>query len=476
MKKAILLIVVLSFFSCNNESPKKHSLDGVWQSVGYGRLVKIENGEYIMAETTSISCIPLMEGEIAEFSDALSLRNDTLTLKDGINVYYFTRLKDAPAVCKKDSPERIAAEKKANNPEHNFEVLWQTFNDHYAYFELRKINWDSMYTKYRPMITSETTQIELYKVLDEMLAAFNDGHIGLDATDEVEEAAAAQESSKDGSQEKNNKEKLRNYQIADAVANKYIPEGTAMRNNNLRWGVLEGNIGYFQMNQMMGLSDYGISDTLAYRDYWMAYFEKLEDVSNDTQDELDGLNPVLDIMLNDLGKTEALIIDVRFNGGGKDEVGMALLDRLNSEEKTVFTKKGKLDDGFTPINKVLQGASATPYSKPVYLLISTESASATEIMALSALSLPNITLIGSNTEGVFSDILDRQLPNGWEFGLSSEVYESMDGKNYEGIGIPPDVEVGYPRDTQLFLTKVKTDLETTGDVAIEKALERAKTK
>lgn len=272
------------------------------------------------------------------------------------------------------------------------------------------------------------------------------------------------------------KERLRNYKVAAAVAEKYIPEGISVKNGNLRWGVLDSNVGYLQMNQMMGMADYGLSDTLSYRDYWMAYFEKSEESENDNIDELKGISNSLDSIMKTLKATDALIIDVRFNGGGKDEVGMAVLERLNNEEKTVFTKKGKHGDGFTPVNEVVQTASENPYDKPVYLLISTESASATEIMALSSLSLPNITRIGSRTEGVFSDILDKTLPNGWEFGLSSEVYLDLQGNNYEGKGISPDVEIGYPRNTQDFLRGVINDLENEGDKAVEKAIKLARVK
>jgi len=111
-----------------------------------------------------------------------------------------------------------------------------------------------------------------------------------------------------------------------------------------------------------------------------------------------------------------------------------------------------------------------PYKNPVYLLIGPESASATEIMALSSLSMPNITRIGSRTEGVFSDVLDKELPNGWEIDLSSEVYLDMNGINYESVGIPPDVAIEYEKDTQKFLQKVVNYIENEGDAAIEKAL------
>lgn len=483
MKKSLLgtftlFIFIGSLLSCQSDKKNnRNTVDGVWKSLGYGRIVKIEAGEYLLADVTSISCVPMMEGSIAEFGDKLKVKNDTLSLENGINTYHFIRIADMPAICKKDTPEYNAAQAKANDPEYNFEVLWNTFKDHYAYFELRNVDPEKMYAEYRPKIGQETTDTELFLVLNEMLESFDDGHIGIDAPDEIEEAAMKLHEEKQTAEEIEEatmeapKERLRNHEVSAEVAKKYIPKGTYVKNGNLRWGILKDNIGYLQINQMMGLADYGISDSLSYRDYWMTYFEKLETVENDNKDELEGVNQSLDSIMKDLENTDALIIDVRFNGGGKDEVGMAVLTRLNDKERMVFTKKGKMGDDFTPVNNVTQPGTENAYTKPVYLLIGPESASATEIMALSAMSLPNITTIGSRTEGVFSDILDRSLPNGWEFGLSSEVYQDLQGKNYEGMGIPPDIEIGYERDTQKFLHRVINGLATDGDEAIEKAIE-----
>jgi len=52
-----------------------------------------------------------------------------------------------------------------------------------------------------------------------------------------------------------------------------------------------------------------------------------------------------------------------------------------------------------------------------------------------------VTRIGENTQGVFSDVLDRRLPNGWTFGLPNEVYRTPEGRTFDGTGIPPDIAV-----------------------------------
>jgi C-terminal processing protease CtpA/Prc len=42
---------------------------------------------------------------------------------------------------------------------------------------------------------------------------------------------------------------------------------------------------------------------------------------------------------------------------------------------------------------------------------------------------------------VFCDVLDRHLPNGWLFGLPNAVYLMRDGRAYDAVGVPPDIEV-----------------------------------
>jgi len=64
-----------------------------------------------------------------------------------------------------------------NTPENNFEVLWQEFDQHYALF--KNIDWDSVYSEYRPKVNANTSDEELWDICTEMLAILNDGHTRL---------------------------------------------------------------------------------------------------------------------------------------------------------------------------------------------------------------------------------------------------------------------------------------------------------
>ncbi len=73
---------------------------------------------------------------------------------------------------------------------------------------------------------------------------------------------------------------------------------------------------------------------------------------------------------------------------------------------------------------------------------------------------PRITRIGETTQGVFSDVLGRTLPNGWRFGLANERFVT-NGKYYDHFGIAPDIAV----------ESLTPAARATGrDAAIEKAL------
>ena len=50
---------------------------------------------------------------------------------------------------------------------------------------------------------------------------------------------------------------------------------------------------------------------------------------------------------------------------------------------------------------------------------------------------PEPVRIGQNTQGVFSDTMDRTLPNGWSFALPNEEFRTADGTTFDGPGIPP---------------------------------------
>lgn len=85
---------------------------------------------------------------------------------------------------------------------------------------------------------------------------------------------------------------------------------------------------------------------------------------------------------------------------------------------------------------------------PIVVLTSNQTVSAGEDLTLELRALDNVTQIGYRTNGVFASTHTRMLPNGWVFQLPFDRNMSHDGKYFEGIGIPPDIEF-MPADNYL---------------------------
>jgi len=182
----------------------------------------------------------------------------------------------------------------------------------------------------------------------------------------------------------------------------------------------------------------------------------------------------MDEIVKDLSGAKALVLDLRFNIGGKDEAALGIIGHFVNQRIIVATKKAKLGKGFTNHQTIYLEPKKPNFLGDVYVLTSHETASAAELAALSTLRVDNITRIGSNTEGIFSDGLDKKLPNGWEYTLSNEIYEDINGNSYENIGVPPDIKIRYPKDSRIFYNLLINQLAENGDAAIERVFQLQK--
>lgn len=64
------------------------------------------------------------------------------------------------------------------SPERNFEAFWQLFNQYYAHFETRQVDWLQQYQRFRGQVTPTTTDAQLLAIFNAMVAPLKDGHVG----------------------------------------------------------------------------------------------------------------------------------------------------------------------------------------------------------------------------------------------------------------------------------------------------------
>jgi CubicO group peptidase (beta-lactamase class C family) len=146
--------------------------------------------------------------------------------------------------------------------------------------------------------------------------------------------------------------------------------------------------------------------------------------------------------LADMNNTEALIIDLRFNNGGYDNVSLKIASYFSNVAQTIGSKKIH-NQNFESDDYQLNLAKSpiNAYEKPVYVITGGSTSSSGEVLAMALKALPQVTLIGEATNGSVSDSLGHSFPNGWQLSLSHQVYTDSEGIKVEGIGVTPDVEM-----------------------------------
>lgn len=450
-----LLLFLILLIGCKPNKEENNSIEGIWESIGYGEILKIDANSYEYFDITDFSCLPAKEGNISEVKNSMQVSNDTLIIKRGFSKYRYARIKELPDFCNQNSKDK-------NDISYNFEVFANTYKNHYAYFDLNKIDWDSLYINSKNKINSKSTEVDLYLVMEDMIEKLKDNHGSIEPTDEIYELAENQIQSELAEEETEELKEYGDFEIAGIVADYYLKEDLTKNTWLMKWGKMENNVGYIQIKAMFLYADLNLNDSLVQENGFVStYMDAIDSLNYEQQilEEVAGISKLMDMIMQDLKETKHIIIDVRFNGGGQDVVALEILRRFNSDRKQIAIKKARHNNGYTIKTPIYLEPAKQPYTKPVYLLTSQQSASATDMMALSSMELNNLKRIGSHTNGAISDALQKTLPNGWYFSLSNEVYTDNNDKCYENIGVPVHYELNYPNDRQTFFRSIANDLE-----------------
>lgn len=440
-KTSFLLFLVaniVSILACNtldhdgliplNPDEIAGRLEGVWKSKGYGFVLDIRNGVVTSYDVTETSAVA-REYFYKESTDVQTWKV-FLSGNDRFFVYKsrdfeleitFEKLDDLPEVCK---PGKLL---KTLDAKVNFDVLWQTFKEHYAFFQLRGItNWDELKLQFRDRVTQEN----LYETFKDMLSPFLEDHVGVikpngESFQTGLEPLLVKKFYADFQQDGGTlsfEEYVREIQgqVLETITEKYLnKQVTYDANDKVMWGILEGNIGYLGVMEMSGYSDPFV-------------FEK----------ELTVIHQTMKQVMADLKDTKGLVIDIRFNGGGRVEAADEIASWFASERLAMAKVSARDGEGYVKPYTIYFGPSkGYVYSKPVVILTSEFTASASEYFLLAMKRLPHKPLlVGENSNGVFSQTL-KTLPNGWTVSMSNERVYDMEGRIYEKSGIPVDLEV-----------------------------------
>lgn len=317
------------------------------------------------------------------------------------------------------SCEKMFIEPPANNPEAVFENLWNTFNEEYAPFEERNVDWDQIYTTYRPMISQNTTDDELFNIISQMLELLDDGHVNLTAPDR--EIFFANKIRRELIEDN-----LFNIQIIKTYLESDFKEG--IDESYLYGKIINENIGYI-------FFDYVGDNFFALKDF-----------------------------LNKYENSNGFIIDFRHNQGGDFTYCFSEIGRLTDQRRYVFkskTKNGKGKNDYTIWTEWYIQPQGSFIDKPIIILTDRYTISAGERSVMAFKTLPNVTTVGDTTNGAHGTMIGRELANGWFYSLVPQKVELFDGQSYEGIGLAPDI---YIKNTT---TEINEGIDKTLQFAID---------
>ena len=407
-----------------SEGPNS-ALDGVWQTDGYGWVYSVEGDVVHVFEVTGETCMQVVVGTIVDtsgeqtrvdlevpglFTLGMSVWPDGDTMRflaDGLIVAPpATNVGALPPVCEgAPDPRPLAV----------FDTLTSWFDEHYALFDDRDVDWPAAVAQHRERI--ENAEADLFTVVTDLLAPLEDAHVSLQGPDGAFEGRRIEdEPVTEGMVE----------QAQALISSDYlVTEREAFVLGQIEFARLPDDVGY--------LAAHGFGPLVG-EDGRLDYLGAVEEF----EDALDSLF--------DGDPMSGLVVDLRTNGGGSDLFGLALARRLASSSHVAYEVRARIDPEdasvFGPTETIMVEPSRRPgFDGPVAVLLGRDTVSAGETAALALRGQPDVTLIGEPSQGAFSSVLNHFLPNGWLLGLPNEHYLTESGERFDVVGIPPDIEV-----------------------------------
>jgi hypothetical protein len=408
--------------------------DHVWRSDGYGWIVTLTGSQERTYQTTAISCLPgktldrigppASDGSVQYGSAqvptlALRTRPDgraTLRLLGTAADIDLLPLPALPPSCSRPAP---------NTPVNNFDVFWQTFAENYNSFGRKHIDWVALRNRYRPLVSEDTSDKQLFKILRQMITPLGDAHAAIEqGGDDGDSFSGVRPDTRD-------EDEVSRAQATKAVDKHLkrdldVADIETFANDRIAYAALPDGRGYLRITAFDGYQG-----------------KNTPFVTNSAV-----LRQALDAVFTEAAvrSWHGLVVDVRFNTGGDDELGLQVAGRLTDRPYVAFRKQPRNDPKDPNQHGPLRTVMVNPtegvphYTGPIWLLTSdlTVSSGETFVEALIGRA-PAPVRIGTPTQGVFADDMERRLPNGWKFTVGNEEYFDPTGHNYEGTGVPPTV-------------------------------------
>lgn len=443
---------------------------GVWRLPGRGRLLQVSQAGYTSYVETRSEChadapgAAVLESNLpAESQLRGTLRADAETVEVLLLPQLparltLQRIPALPSAC------RLAP---ATDGAAVFRAFWDMFDQDYAFFAERHMDWRARYDSLVSKAALTNTDADLFAVMRDALTGLGDGHtnlfattgepLGFNAANDSPTLALFRQAfqSQTTITDPNLYAAAYAQSVARQISAKLSGDSGPVLNGQMQWGRLAGQVGYIRITQLEG---YGAATT----------------TGSTTLADMRLVGAEMDRALAQLADSPALILDIADNGGGEAGVAWEIAGRFCDRKRLAYTASFQRPQGLAPEAWVIEPRGPQQYIKPVYVLSSDATASAAERLVLMLRALPHAVHAGQPTQGIFSEIPPRALPGG-HFGvtLSSQHVLDASGLSFEAVGIPPRLAIplfdatqpetlwtGHATAIDNLLTRIQQDIGT----------------
>ena len=442
LTKFVFLAVIFVCPACirpavhaETKSPVGQSLDsnradGVWQSDGFGYVMQIDNGTARFFHATPDVCIEpdnddlKLEDvfEVYRFSDRDTMFTSSLTEPFE---FKFSRIADVPTLCSDASDERIKGTAKA---------LMSFLDTHYVFFDERSVDRDQIFADITRASLEESDEASFFAAITNILSRTEDAHVELsgtidgdalrfDADPGMIRRLITLRAAKNGTTENEERTAFLQKFWAEGIGEEILKGRSATAaNDRIRYGIIDGNIGYIAVRSMGG---FVAAD------------------SSDGETEAEVLSNIMDraIAEFDRVRARAVILDISINSGGYGYLSRQLAGRFFDKRRQVYQVYAGDAQDQTPQSMFVEPEGRSQFIGPVYVLTSSETVSAAESLTMSMRARPGVTHAGGTTRGALSTKLAKLLPNGWELMLSNQVVLDHEGSIWEANAAPPHLPI-----------------------------------
>ena len=321
----------------------------------------------------------------------------------------------------------LYAARERGRPRENFAEFLDVFAGRYALFDVKSVPWNDMRAQYEARVDADTTDDELFDLMRDILQTLDDKHCYIYRFNEIYFSGF-------GLPPRNYVDLLSfDFRVPtgdfslDLVEDRYL-EGACGKGLKICSFLPPVGIRHVFTTGML-------TETIAYL--------HMTEMSNRAQ----GVHEAIADFVETYGASRGFVIDLRDNIGGyalpARELAAHFADTSRVYAVSRLRQPHDVHAFRDPERWTIEPSSDIRLDdRPVVVLTNGNTQSAAELFALMMQTLPNVTLIGSTTAGVFADTHVGKLSNGWEYRLSIRKTSNADDVCLEGVGIEPDIAVG----------------------------------